>query len=120
MCVSFSFCVYHRLILRLRIILYVITGCVSALFIIVIVSGVRFVQSFVTSRLTMSVRLSERSGTLNDTDLGVSIQPIPTNIPKAVPRVWPELFWTRSLLSSSANQRTRFNPRRMWKRGVWS
>ena len=73
--------------LRLRIILYVITGCVSALFIIVIVSGVRFVQVFVTSWLTMSVRPSERSGTLNDTDLGVLIQPIPTSIPKVVPRV---------------------------------
>jgi len=120
MCVPFSFCVRHKLILRSRIILYVITGCVSALFIIVIVSGVRCTPGFVTSWLTMSVRPSERSGTPNDTDLGALIQPILTSTLKVVPRVWPELSWTHSLSSSSANQKSRFDPRRMWKPGVWN
>ena len=89
MCVSLTSHRQHPLILRPRIILYVITGCVSALFIIVIVSGVRFVSGFIASRLMMSTRLSEHSGTLNDTGLGVSIQPIPKMacILKVVPRV---------------------------------
>jgi len=112
----------HRLILRLRIILYVITGCVSALFTVVIISGVCSMQGVAASRLMTSFRPSEHSGTLKDMDLGASIRPIPMIpcIPKAAPRVWLEPSWIRSLLSSSTDRRMRPDMRKMLKHRVWN
>jgi hypothetical protein len=74
------------------------------------------------SRLMMSFRQSEHSGTLNDMALEVSTQPTLTIpcIPKVVLRVWPEPSWIRSLSSSSTEQKARHGLRKMWKCGVGS